>query len=44
MIRQSEPYPENFVQVVTDLMCTTFEESREEFFTRMRIFKKQKIK
>ena len=44
MTKQIETYPENFVQVVTDLMCTTFEESREEFFTRMHIFKKQKTK
>jgi len=44
MTKQIETYPENFVQVVMDLMCTTFEESREEVFTRLYIFKKQKTK
>jgi len=38
------PYPENFANIVTELICATFEESREEFFARMRIFNKQTTK
>ena len=38
------PYPENFANIITELICTTFEISRKEFFARMRIFNKQKSK
>jgi len=38
------PYPQNFVQICTELLCISMEETREEFFARMRIFNKQKSK
>ena len=38
------PYAKNFEQICTELLSMTFEESREEFFARMRIFGKQKTK
>jgi hypothetical protein len=35
---------ESVLDTCADLLTKTFEESREEFFTRMHIFKKQKTK
>lgn len=38
------PCAKNFEQICAELLCMTFEESREEFFARMRILRKQKTK
>ena len=35
---------ENFIESCAALLNDTFEESREEYRTRMRIFQKQKVK